>query len=113
MEELLMKIKKFMQILAIGLAMLMGVETATEVANINPTAHTVQAARRRYRRRRRCRVLDRTKIYTSTRPVIIGNRRSHIYHVYRQHAYRMNRGNAVYFRSEAAARAAGYRKSYR
>ena len=70
-----------MQILAIGLAMLVGVETATEVANINPTAHTVQAARRRYRRRRRRRVLDRTKIYTSTRPVIIGNRRSHIYHV--------------------------------
>ena len=52
-------------------------------------------------------------LYTGESGKIIGNSRSHIYHVYRQHAYRMNRGNAVYFRSEAAARAAGYRKSYR
>lgn len=54
------------------------------------------------------------KIWTSTKPkIIIGNRRSHIYHVYRQRSYRMNRENAVYFKSEAAARAAGYRLSKR
>ena len=44
---------------------------------------------------------------------IIGNVNSKIYHVPGQASYRMNSGNAVYFDSEAAAQAAGYRRSKR
>ncbi|WDF82618.1 hypothetical protein PQ472_12100 [Lacticaseibacillus pabuli] len=44
---------------------------------------------------------------------IIGNANSKIYHVPGQAGYRMNSSNAVYFSSEAAAIAAGYRRSKR
>ena len=44
---------------------------------------------------------------------IVGNRNSHIYHVPGQAGYRMNSSNAVYFNSEAEAKAAGYRKALR
>lgn len=44
---------------------------------------------------------------------IIGNVNSKIYHVPGQASYRMNSSNAVYFASEAAAQAAGYRRSKR
>lgn len=44
---------------------------------------------------------------------IIGNVNSKIYHVPGQASHRMNSGNAVYFDSEAAAQAAGYRRSKR
>lgn len=44
---------------------------------------------------------------------IIGNVNSKIYHVPGQASYRMNSANAVYFASEAAAQAAGYRRSKR
>ncbi|MGX6479275.1 sunset domain-containing protein [Lactobacillus crispatus] len=48
-------------------------------------------------------------------PVIteVGNKRSKIFHVMRGHNHRMNRENAVFFKSKAAARAAGYRESKR
>ncbi|WP_230678538.1 sunset domain-containing protein [Lacticaseibacillus zhaodongensis] len=44
---------------------------------------------------------------------IIGNANSKIYHVPGQAGYRMNSANAVYFNTEAEARAAGYRRSLR
>lgn len=44
---------------------------------------------------------------------VVGNRRSKIYHVMQGQNYHMSKQNAVFFKSEAAARAAGYRKSKR
>lgn len=44
---------------------------------------------------------------------VVGNRRSKIYHVMNGQNYHMSSANAVYFNSEAAAQAAGYRKSFR
>ena len=44
---------------------------------------------------------------------LVGNRNSKIYHVPGQAGYRMNSANAVYFDSEAEAKAAGYRKALR
>lgn len=44
---------------------------------------------------------------------IVGNTRSHIYHVPGQQGYNMNSANAIYFNSEQEAIAAGYRKSKR
>ena len=58
-------------------------------------------------------VTDATQVYTGTSQQIIGNSRSHIYHVPGQAGYHMNSANAVYFNSEADAIAHGYRKSER
>ena len=44
---------------------------------------------------------------------IVGNARSHIYHVTGQSGYHMNSSNAVYFNSEQDAINAGYRKALR
>jgi hypothetical protein len=44
---------------------------------------------------------------------IIGNKNSKIYHVPGQSGYHMKPANAVYFKTEAAAKAAGYRKALR
>ena len=44
---------------------------------------------------------------------VVGNKRSKIYHVMNGQNYHISSSNAVYFNSEAAARAAGYRKSLR
>ncbi|MGO0154521.1 DNA/RNA non-specific endonuclease [Leuconostoc mesenteroides] len=54
-----------------------------------------------------------TQTYTGESQQIIGNAKSHIYHVPGQAGYYMNNSNAVYFNSEADAQAAGYRKSLR
>lgn len=54
-----------------------------------------------------------TQTYTGESQQIIGNSKSHIYHVPGQAGYYMNSSNAVYFNSEADAQAAGYRKSLR
>lgn len=57
---------------------------------------------------------SKKKVYTSAaRGKIIGNKRSKIYHVPGQAGYHMNSSNAVYFSSERAAKAAGYRKAKR
>lgn len=50
---------------------------------------------------------------TSSTGTIVGNSRSHIYHVPGQAGYRMNSANAVYFNSEQEAINAGYRKAKR
>ena len=48
---------------------------------------------------------------TDQQGTIVGNSRTMIYHTPDQHGYRMNSANAVYFKSEADAQAAGYRKA--
>lgn len=50
---------------------------------------------------------------TDQQGTIVGNSRMMVYHTPDQHGYRMNSANAVYFKSEAEAQAAGYRKSLR
>ncbi|KRL39155.1 hypothetical protein FD20_GL000203 [Liquorilactobacillus uvarum DSM 19971] len=52
-------------------------------------------------------------LYTGTQGQIIGNSRSHIYHVPGQAGYHMNSANAVYFANEQDAQANGYRKALR
>lgn len=44
---------------------------------------------------------------------VVGNKKSKIYHVMNGANYHISKSNAVYFPSETAARAAGYRKSLR
>lgn len=44
---------------------------------------------------------------------VVGNKNSKIYHVMSGQNYHISKSNAVYFPSEAAAKAAGYRKSLR
>ncbi len=56
---------------------------------------------------------DTTQVYTGTSQQIIGNARSHIYHVPGQAGYHMNSANAIYFGSEAEAQANGYRRAQR
>lgn len=50
---------------------------------------------------------------TDQQGTIVGNSKSMIYHTPDQHGYRMNSANAVYFKTEAEAQAAGYRKALR
>ncbi|MGO2063375.1 MAG: sunset domain-containing protein [Latilactobacillus curvatus] len=50
---------------------------------------------------------------TTNQGVIIGNTRSHIYHVPGQATYHMSSSNTITFPNEQAAIAAGYRKSER
>ncbi|WP_224155875.1 hypothetical protein [Leuconostoc gelidum] len=52
---------------------------------------------------------DTTQVYTGTSQQIIGNAKSHIYHVPGQAGYYMDSANAIYFGSEAEAQANGYR----
>lgn len=52
-------------------------------------------------------------LYTGESGKIIGNSRSHIYHVPGQAGYHMNSANAVYFDSEQDAINQGYRKAMR
>lgn len=53
------------------------------------------------------------KIYTGNSDKIVGNARTHKYHVPGQAGYTMNSENAVYFNSEQEAQAAGYVRSKR
>ena len=53
------------------------------------------------------------KIYTGNSNKIVGNARTHKYHVPGQAGYNMNAANAVYFNSEEEAQAAGYVRSKR
>ena len=53
------------------------------------------------------------KNYTGNSNKIVGNARTHKYHVPGQAGYNMNAANAVYFNSEEEAQAAGYVRSKR
>lgn len=62
----------------------------------------------------RTRVIHHKKGTVSTAKYrVVGNKRSKIYHVMSGENYHISSSNAVYFPSEAAARAKGYRKSLR
>lgn len=62
----------------------------------------------------RTRVIHHKKGTVSTaKHRVVGNKRSKIYHVMSGENYHISNSNAVYFPSEDAARAAGYRKSLR
>ncbi len=77
-------------------------------------AESVQTRRHRRTVTTHPRVIHNQKNKISTAHYsVIGNKRSKIYHVASGENYHMNSANAVYFKSEAAARAAGYRKSLR
>lgn len=103
--------KRSRKFIAIICAMLMLIgDFAISPVSFDNSNNIVTAARRTRRhrhvshRRRRHHANDRYKIWTDNYKVI-GNRRSKIFHIMRGHSYRMNRGNAVYFKRVAAARA--------
>ena len=102
--------RKFVAIIC-AMLILIG-DFAISPVSLDNSNNIVTAARRTIRhrhvshRRRRHHANDRYKIWTDNYKVI-GNRSSKIFHIMRRHSYRMNRGNAVYFRRVAA----GYRQS--
>ncbi|MBU3829013.1 MAG: hypothetical protein H9806_07850 [Candidatus Lactobacillus pullistercoris] len=113
--------KRSRKFIAIICAMLMLIgDFAISPVSFDNSNNIVTAARRTIRHRhvrrrvshsrRRHHANDRYKIWTDNYKVI-GNRSSKIFHIMRRHSYRMNQGNDAYFRSVAAARAAGYRQS--
>lgn len=67
------------------------------------TSHATQTSRAKPKR----------DLETDKAGTIVGNKNSKIYHTPDQAGYHMNSANAVYFKSEAAAQAAGYRKALR
>ena len=63
---------------------------------------------------KKARVIHHKKRTVSTAAYrVVGNSRSKIYHVMNGQNYHISSSNAIYFNSEAAAIAAGYRKSLR
>lgn len=82
--------------------------------SIAATARPRRTYRIRRVRRVRRRVIHHKRHTISTAKYrVIGNKNSKIYHVMNGENYHMSKANAVYFKSEAAARRAGYRKSLR
>lgn len=115
-----MKKKLFKIITLLVLALGISEGLSNIISSITGESQTVQAARRTTRRRRRYRTrknrrkaLRAGQIRSDTGKPVIGNRRTHICHLRSQQGYRMNRSNAVYFSSLAAAKRAGYRLSLR
>ena len=106
--------KKRNRLLVLVSALLMILGEATVIpSNFNNTELAVAAVHRHKRHsRRRVRNHSKAKIWTGDYR-IVGNKKSKIFHVIHGHSYRMNRKNAVFFKSKAAARAAGYRESKR
>ena len=75
-------------------------------ARVKPRKKTVKV--------KKARVIHHKKRTVSTAAYrVVGNKRSKIYHVMNGQNYHISSSNAVYFNSEAAAIAAGYRKSLR
>ena len=93
-----MKKGKKLVLLLTTILMLLG-EVGISSTVSNPTTSVMAATRK-------------AKIWTGDYK-IVGNKKSKIFHVIHGHSYRMNRENAVFFKSKAAARAAGYRESKR
>lgn len=83
--------------------------TATKKYKKRTVSHKTKRAKKA-----RTRVIHHKKSTVSTAKYrVVGNKRSKIYHVMSGENYHISSSNAVYFPSEAAARAAGYRKSLR
>lgn len=103
--------KKVKNLLMTILALLMLVGEINIIPANQQSSTQVVYATVHHRKRKR-KYHDKTKIWTSEYR-IVGNKRSKIFHVMHGHNYRMNRENAVFFKSKAEARAAGYRESKR
>lgn len=85
----------------------------SRVTGATSTKRTVSHKTKRAKKAR-TRVMHHKKgIVSTAKHRVVGNKRSKIYHVMSGENYHISSSNAVYFPSEAAARAAGYRKSMR
>lgn len=83
-------------------------------SRVENSGTTVVAKAKKTAKKKTTRVIRHVAHRVSTaRYRVIGNKRSKIYHVASGQNYHMSSANAVYFKSEAAAKAAGYRKSKR
>ncbi|NRO33251.1 DNA-entry nuclease [Lactobacillus helveticus] len=83
--------------------------TSTKEYKKSTVSHKTKRAKKA-----RTRVIHHKKGTVSTaKQRVVGNKRSKIYHIMNGANYHISSSNAVYFPSEAAARAAGYRKSLR
>ena len=77
-------------------------------------AHVSARPRKKTVKAKKAHVIHHKKRTVSTAAHrVIGNKRSKIYHVMNGQNYHISSSNAIYFNSEAAAIAAGYRKSLR
>ena len=103
-----MKKGKKLVLLLTTILMLLG-EVGISSTVSNPTTSVMAATRKPKRSTKK---YCKAKIWTGDYK-IVGNKKSKIFHVIHGHSYRMNRENAVFFKSKAAARAAGYRESKR
>ena len=103
-----MKKGKKLVLLLTTILMLLG-EVGISSTVSNPTTSVVAATRKPKRSTKK---YSKAKIWTGDYK-LVGNKKSKIFHVIHGHSYRMNRENAVFFKSKAAARAAGYRESKR
>ena len=103
-----MKKGKKLVLLLTTILMLLG-EVGISSTVSNPTTSVMAANRKPIRSTKK---YSKAKIWTGDYK-IVGNKKSKIFHVIHGHSYRMNRENAVFFKSKAAARAAGYRESKR
>lgn len=80
----------------------------------NAKIHKKAVVKHKVKRTKQTHVIHHKKGTVSTaKQRVVGNKRSKIYHVMSGKNYHISSSNAVYFPSEAAARAAGYRKSLR
>lgn len=105
-----MKKGKRLLVLVSAILMMLG-EVAIVPSTFNNSNVAVAAIHRHKRHsKKRTKRHSKAKIWTGDYR-IVGNKKSKIFHVI--HSYRMNRENAVFFKSKAAARAAGYRESKR
>lgn len=103
--------KKLVMLFSIIFMMLGEVSVASTAFDSSENTVLATTYKRRHHKRH-VRRHSKAKIWTGDYK-IVGNKRSKIFHVIHGHSYRMNRENAVFFKSKAAARAVGYRESKR
>lgn len=93
-----------------------GTSRVGKVTANKATKKTVKASVKRTEKKtvKKNRIIKNKKGTISTaKHKVVGNKQSKIYHVMDGANYHISKANAVYFPSESAARAAGYRKSLR
>ena len=93
-----------------------GTSRVGKVTTTKATKKTVKASVKRIKKQnvKKNRTIKHKKGTISTsKHRVVGNKNSKIYHVMSGQNYHISKANAVYFPSEAAAKAAGYRKSLR
>lgn len=93
-----------------------GTSRVGKVTNTKTNKKTVKASVKKAKKQtiKKKRTIKNKKGTISTAKYrVVGNKNSKIYHVMNGQNYHISKTNAVYFPSEAAAKAAGYRKSLR